>query len=144
VRRIDLTVVELVTEVVGAKTVSAIITTARTVTAVSEAVAVFNVVASLSAPVTHLAIVFAPRINSPIVNGDLGSTASLALEVGGLVYVTVDAATNMAYGVSGSETVQTPVHRQSLSLKRLFQGPNALGDLASFGMVGTEVLDFAL
>jgi len=144
VRRIDLTVFELVTEVVGAKTVSAIMTTARTVMAVSKAVAVFDVVAGLPAPVAHLAVVFAPCMNSPIANGDLSLMASLALEVGSFVHVAVDAVTNTAYGVSGSKTVQALVHRQSLGLKGLFQGPDALGDLASFGMVGMEILDFAL
>jgi len=105
VRRIDLTVFELVTEVMGAKAVSAIMTMARTVTAVPEAVAVFDVVAGSSTPVAHLAVVFTPHMNSPIANGDLGLTASLALEVGGLVHVMVNAVTNTAYGVSGSKMV---------------------------------------
>ena len=68
--------------------------------AIPEAMTVLNVVACPSTPVTHLAIVFAPCMNGPIANGDLGLAASLALEVGGSVHVVVDMMTNVGYGVS--------------------------------------------
>ena len=77
-------------------------------------------------------------------NGDLGPTTSFALEIGGLVHVAVNAAMNASYSVSGGKMVRTPVHSQSFGLEGLFQGPNALGDLASFGMVSAEILDFPL
>jgi len=77
-------------------------------------------------------------------NGDLGLAASLALEVGGLVHVAVDTTTNAGYGVSSSKSVGAPVHSQVFSLERLFQNPDATGDLLSFGVVGMEILDFAL
>jgi len=105
--------------------------------------AVLNVVACPSAPVTHLAVVLAPCMHSPVTNGDLGSTTSLALEVRGLVHVVVDAMANTSYGVSGGKTVRALVHRQSFGLKGFLQGSNALGDLASFGVVCAKVLDFA-
>jgi len=113
------------------------------VAAISEAVAVLDVVACPSAPVAHLAIVLAPCMSSPVANGDLGLTTSLAFEVRGLVHVVVDAAANVGYGVSGGETVRALVHCQSFSLKGFLQGPDALGDLASLRVVCAKVLDFA-
>jgi len=80
------------------------------VAAIPEAVTVLDVVACPSIPVTHLAIVLAPCMDGPIVNGDLGLTASLALEVGGLVHIAVNTTTNTGYGVSSSKTVQALVH----------------------------------
>jgi len=83
-------------------------------------------------------------MNSSIADGDLGPTTSFALEVRGLVHVAVDVMANASYSVSGGKMVQTLVHSQSFGLEGLFQGPNALGDLASFGMVSAEILDFPL
>jgi len=112
--------------------------------AIPEAVTVSNIVTSPASPVAHLAVVFAPCMNCPIANGDLGSTTSLALEIGGLVHVAVNTTTNAGDGVSGSKTVRAMVHHQSLVLEGLLQSPDALGDLASLGMVSVEVLDFTL
>ena len=112
--------------------------------AIPEAVTVLDVVARLSTPVAHLAIVHAPCMNSSVANGDLGLTTSLALEVRGLVHVAVDVTANASYSISGGETVQALVHRQLFSLKGFLQGPDALGDLAGLGMVSVEILDFAL
>ena len=78
--------------------------------AVSEAMAVLDVVSSSAAPVTHLAVVLAPGMNGAIMNSDLSSMPSFAFEVGGLVHVAVDTATNAGDGVSGRETVRTPIH----------------------------------
>jgi len=114
------------------------------VAAIPETVTVFNVVACPAIPVAHLAIVLAPCMDGPIVDGDLGSTASLALEVGGLVHVAVDAAADASYSVSSGKMVRTLVHGQAFVLKGFLQGPNTMGDLVSFGVVSTEILDLAL
>jgi len=111
---------------------------------IPKAVAIFDVVACPATPVAHLAIVLAPCMDSPIADSDLGLTTSLALEIGGLVHVTVDATTDASYRVSSGETVQTPVHGQTFVLKGFLQGPDTMGDLASFRVVGVEVLNFAL
>ena len=113
-------------------------------TAIPEAVTILDIVTCLATPIAHLAIVLAPCIDSPIADCDLGLTASLALEVRGLVHVAVDAAANVSYSISGGETVRTLIHGQAFVLQGLLQGSNALGDLASFGVVGMEILDFAL
>jgi len=85
--------------------------------AIPEAVTVLDVVACPSTPVAHLAIVFAPCVDGPIADGDLGSTASLTIEIGGRVHVAIDTATNMGYGVSSSKAVRALVHRQAFSLE---------------------------
>jgi len=112
--------------------------------AISETVTVFNVVACLATPVAHLAIVLAPGMDGLIADGDLGLAASLALEVGGFVHVAVDTAMDASYRISSGEAVRTPVHGQAFVLKGLFQGPDAMGDLAGFRVVSTEILDLAL
>jgi len=106
--------------------------------------AVFDVVACPATPITHLAVVLAPCMDSSVTNGDLGLTTSFAFEVGGLVYVMVDTAADTSYSVSGGETVRTPIYGQAFVLKGLFQGPDTLGDLASFGVVSPEILNFTL
>jgi len=68
-------------------------------------VAVLNVVACSSTPVTHFAIVLAPCIDGSIANGDLSLTTSFALVVRGLVHVAVDAAANAGDGIGGGKTV---------------------------------------
>ena len=73
--------------------------------AVSKTIAIFDVVTCLATPVAHLAVVVAPCMNGLIANGDLGLAASLALEVGGLVHVAVNAMTNMSYSVSSGKVV---------------------------------------
>jgi len=90
------------------------------VAAVPEAVAVLNVVTCSSAPVTHLAIVLAPGMYGTVMNGDLSPTASLALEVGGLVHVVINATADVGYGVGSGKSVQTPVHGQAFVLEGLF------------------------
>ena len=74
-------------------------------TAIPETVAVFDVVACLTTPIAHLAIVLAPCMDGPIMDCGLGLAASLALEVRGLVHIMVDAAMNAGYGISSSEAV---------------------------------------
>ena len=68
--------------------------------AISEAVALFNIVACLAAPVTHLAIVLAPSMNGTVSNGDLSPASSLAFEVGGAMHITINVAMNMSDSVS--------------------------------------------
>jgi len=75
------------------------------VAAISETVAVFNVVACPAAPVAHFTVVFAPSMQGMIANGHLSVTFSFALKVGGLVHVAVDAMTDTGYGVGGRESV---------------------------------------
>ena len=89
----------------GAEAVSAIMAATRAMTAITEAIAVLNVVPCLTAPVAHLAIVVAPCVDGSIAYSDLSLTTSLALEIGGLVHVTVDVATDASYGVSSGEAV---------------------------------------
>jgi len=67
--------------------------------------AVFNVVTCFPIPVAHFAIVVAPSMNSVIAHGDLSLMTSLALEVGGLVHVAVDTATDSGDSIGGSKTV---------------------------------------
>ena len=112
--------------------------------AIPKAITVFNVVASLSTPVAHLAVVFAPSMNGTIANGDLSLAASLALEVGGFVHVAVNMTANVSNSVSSSKAVRASVHGQLLGLKGLLESPNMAGDLLGLGMLGVEVLDFAL
>jgi len=112
--------------------------------AIPEAIAVLDIVTCLTAPITHLAIVLAPCMDGLITDCGLGSAASLALKVRGLVHVAVNAATNAGYGISSGKAVRALIHGQAFVLEGLFQGSDALGDLASFGVVGTEILDFTL
>jgi len=83
-------------------------------------------------------------MNGTIANSDLSLMASLALEVGGLVHVTVDTMANTSYGISGGEMVQTLVHGQVFILKGFLQGPNVAGNLACFRVVSAEVLNLTL
>ena len=112
--------------------------------AISETVAVFNVMTRLATPVAHFAVVVAPCMNGPIANGDLGSAASLAFEVGGLVHVAVNATMNASYSVSSGEVVRTLIHGQAFVLKGLLQSSDAVGNLAGLGMVSMEILNFTL
>jgi len=87
------------------------------VAAIPEAVTVLDIVACLSAPVAHLAVVLAPCVDGPIANGDLGSAASLAFEVRGLMHVAVNATMDTGYGISSGKTVRTSVHGQTFGLE---------------------------
>jgi len=105
---------------------------------------VFDIVTCPPTPITHFAVVLAPCVDGSIANGDLGSTASFAFEVRGLVHVAINATTNAGYAISGGKAVRTSVHGQAFVLKRLLQSSDAVGDLVGFGMVSMEVLDFTL
>ena len=94
----------------GAEAVSAIMAATRAMVAITKAITVFNVVPCLTIPVAHLAIVIAPCVDGSIAYSDLSSTTSLALEIGGLVHVAVNAATDASYGVSSGKVVRTPIH----------------------------------
>jgi len=90
------------------------------VSAIAKGVTLLNVVAGLTTPITHLAIVLAPSMYGMIADGDLSSTASLALEVGGLMHVVVNTTANASYGVSGGKAVRTSIHGQAFILEGLF------------------------
>ena len=78
--------------------------------AIAEQVTLFNIVASLATPVAHLAVVLTPGVYGTVVNGDLSSSSSLALEVGGLVHVAIDVTAYMGNGVGSSKLFRTLVH----------------------------------
>jgi len=73
--------------------------------AIPKAITVFDIVTCFTAPITHFAVVLAPCMDGPIADGDLGSAASLALEVRGLVHVAINATMNAGYGVSSGKAV---------------------------------------
>jgi len=104
VRGVNLTVLKLIAQVIRAKAVSSIMTTSQAVSAIAKGVTLFNVVASLATPITYLAIVFAPGMYGAVMNSDLSPSSSLALEVGGLVHVAIDATVYMGNGIGGSES----------------------------------------
>ena len=112
--------------------------------AIPETVTIFDVVTCLPAPVAHLAVVLAPCMNGSIAYSDLSPTASLAFEVGGCMHLAVDTMANASYSVSGSEAVRTPVYSQAFVLEGLLRSSDMVGNLAGFGMVSTEILDFTL
>ena len=65
--------------------------------------AFLDVVSSLTAPITYLAIVLAPSMKGAVVNSDLSFVSSLAFEVLGLVHVMVDVSMNAGDGVSSGK-----------------------------------------
>jgi len=73
------------------------------VPAVAERVAFFDVMACLTAPVAHFVVVLTPGMNGMITDGDLGLVSSLAFEIGGLVHVVVNVATDVRDGIGGGE-----------------------------------------
>jgi len=80
------------------------------VSAVAKRVALFYVVARLATPIAHFVIVFAPGMYGAIADGDLSSASSFAFEIGGLVHVVVDVATDASDGVGGGESFRATVH----------------------------------
>ena len=103
-----------------------------------------DVVASPATPVAHLAIVLAPGMYGMVMDGDLSPSSSFAFEVGGLVYVTVNVSMDAGNGIGSGEMFRAVIYRQLFSLEGLLENADAAGDLSGFGMVGAEVLDFAL
>ena len=144
VRRINLTIFEFITEVVGAKTVSAFMTSAGTVATISNAVTFFDVVAGLSAPVAHFAIVLAPSVKSPIANCHQSPASPLALEVRGVVHVTIDASVNPSDCIGSSKSFRASVHGEAFGLEGLLKGTDVPCELCGFGVVGAEILYFTL
>ena len=72
--------------------------------AIAKGIAFFYIVTHLATPITHFVVVLAPGMYGTIADGDLSPASSFAFEVGGLVYVAVDAATDAGDGVGGSES----------------------------------------
>jgi len=105
VRGVNLTVLEFVAEVMGTKAVNAVMAASQAVSAITEGVALFYIVTCLATPVTHFVVVFAPGMHGTVRDGGLSPSSSLALEIGGLVHVAVDAATDAGNGISGGESL---------------------------------------
>ena len=110
VRGVNLAILKLVAKVMGAKAINAIMAASQAVSAIAERVTFFYVVACLAAPVTHLVVVLAPSVYGSIANSDLSPVSSLALEVGSLVHITVDAATDAGDDIGGSKSFRASVH----------------------------------
>jgi len=143
VRRVDLTILELVAQVVGVKAVSSIMTMSQTVSAITEGVAFLDIVTSLAAPVAHFTVVLPPGMYGVVADGDLSPLSSFALEIGSLVHVAINATAYVGDSVGGSESFGALVHGKPFSLKGFLENPNMMCDLDGFGMVGVEVLDFS-
>ena len=104
-RGVDLAVFVLVAKVIRVEAVSSIMAATQAMAAIPKAVAILNIVPGPATPVTYLAVVLAPSINGAVANGDLSLAPSLAFEIGGLVYVAVNATANAGDGISGSKVV---------------------------------------
>ena len=144
VRGINFAILELVAEVMGAKTISTFVASTRAVTTVPNAVTFFDVMACLSAPIAHLAVVLAPSVESSVTNCYQGSASSFALEVRGVVHVAIDASTNASDCVGSSESFGTSIHGKTFGLEGLLEGADASRELCGFGVVGAEILYFTL
>jgi len=79
-----------------------------------------------------------------ITNGNSSFASLSACKVGGFVTVMVNATANVSDSVSSRKTVGTPVYGQAFGLERLLKSSDMMGNLSGFGMVGVEVLNFAL
>jgi len=111
---------------------------------VAEAMALFNVVPSPSAPITHLPVVLAPGVDGAVANSNLSPSSSLAFEIGGTMHVVVNAVMNAGDGISSGKMFGTSVHGETFSLEGFFQSSNAMSKLGGLRVIGAEVLDFAL
>ena len=116
VRGVNLAIFKLVAKVVRAKTVSSIVAALQAMLAIAKGVALFNVVTCLTAPVAHLAVVFAPGMYGMVTNSNLSPASSLALEVGSLVHVVVNAMAYAGNSIGGGKTFRASVHGKSFGL----------------------------
>jgi len=114
----------------------------QAVSAITEGVTLFYIVTRLATPVAHFVVVFAPGMHGMVMDGSLSPSSSLALEIGGLVHVAVDAATDAGNGISSGESLRALVHGQSFGLQGLFENSDVASKLCGFGVVGAEILDF--
>ena len=101
VRRINLTIVVLGTEIVGTDTFWSIVSATETVAAITETAALFYVVTGLAAPVASLAVVWAPCMNCTVADSDPSLASSSSSEVGGGVVVAINLSTKTGYCISG-------------------------------------------
>jgi len=104
VRGVDLTILEFIAKVMRVETVKAIMSASQAVSAVAEGVALFYVVACLTAPITHFVVVLAPSMYGVIMDSDLSLASSFAFEVRGLVHVAVDATTDTGDSVGSGKS----------------------------------------
>jgi len=116
----------------------------QAVSAIAEGVTLLNVVTCLATPVAHFAIVLAPGMHGTIVNSDLSFTSLFAFEVGGLVHVMVDATMDAGDGIGSGQVFGAMVYGKPFSLEGFFKRSNVTSNLDGLGVVGAEVLDFAL
>ena len=79
-----------------------------------------------------------------VANGSLSLTSPFTFEIRGLMHVAVDVVTDVGDGIGGSQSFRTLVHSESLCLKGLLEGSNASHNLSGLGVVGAEILHFAL
>jgi len=143
VRGVDFTVLKFIAEVMGTKTVNAVVATSQAVSAITEGVTLFYIVTHLATPIAHFVVVFAPGMYGTVADGGLSPSSSLAFEVRGLVHVTVNAVTDAGNGIGGGKSLRASVHGQSFGLQGLFENSDAASELCGFGVVGVEILDFS-
>jgi len=142
VRGVNLTVLEFIAKVMGAKAVNAVMATSQAVSAIAEGVALFYIVTCLATPIAHFVVVFAPGVQGTVTDGSLSPSSSFAFEIRGLVHVTVNAATDAGNGIGGGKSLRALIHGQSFGLQGLFENSNAVSKLCGFGVVSAEVLNF--
>jgi len=87
-----------------AETVEAIMAASQAVSAIAEGVALFYVVACLTAPIAHFVVVLAPSMYGAITDSNLSPASSFAFEVRGLVHVAVNAAMDTGDSVGGGKS----------------------------------------
>ena len=104
VRGVDLTILKFIAKVMGAKAIEAVMTASEAVSAITKGVALFDIVACLTAPIAHLVVVFTSGVYGMIVDGNLGPVPSFAFEVRGLVHLAIDAATDAGNSIGGSKS----------------------------------------
>ena len=104
VRGINLTILKLIAKVMGAETVQTIMTMLQAVLAIAEGVALFYVVACLTAPIAHLVVIFAPSMYGMVVDSDLSFASSLAFEIRGLVHIMVNAVMDTGDSIGGGKS----------------------------------------
>ena len=100
-RRVDLAVIVLGTEIVGADTLWSVVSATEAVAAVPETAAFFYVVTDLATPVASLAVVWAPCMNCAITDRNPGLASLSSSEVGGGVAIAINLSTKAGYCISG-------------------------------------------
>jgi len=103
-RGVNFTIFKLIAKVIRAEAVKAVMAALETVSAVTKGIALFDVVPCLTAPIAHFIVVFTPGMYGTIADGDLSPASSLAFEIGGLVHVAVNTATDAGDGIGSGKS----------------------------------------